>query len=598
MTLKKKKSKKQLTAQPTADKQQPVKLQDLQSLLQLLVPHLQSKFGVLLASYAGVLMSRVFITTRLAEITGELVTHMAARDWDAMFHGQVVFGLTCFVASGTTTAMKVLEKEVALEMRSILFKHLLDRYLDAEKLGYVHIDLRDASARLTVDLQEFSNEATHVLGHFLKPAIDVLHLTVVMCNRAGVRNVAIFYAFFAFVDFAMKRIKQRALERSMKEMATETQFLEAELRTRLGRIDHYREQIALQRGTEMERKQVGNSYSTLHQHLQREIASYALIDVISSYLVKYGGLMVSFSLLTPAGGYLDTTKSAQRISGDFMTNSSLLGALASAVKDLGDSLGMMPRVRGLSARVAELTTRITALEHESHTHSSIEEDRMEIQSLTVQLPRNTDSLDETILLTRDLSITIKLSEHTVISGENGCGKSSLLRTVAGLWEPYQGTVLLPTKTFFVPQDTYFTVGPLLEQMTYPREHTELDEQTGRQLMDLVGLQEVSKRYASLKQADNWNSVLSGGERQRLALARLFFHARAGRVNFAICDEPLSAVSKESIRALIDLCKQEGVTLVTVSHSAEIDREHDKMLRLERGGAWQHVDVDKEQAVEE
>ena len=102
--------------------------------------------------------------------------------------------------------------------------------------------------------------------------------------------------------------------------------------------------------------------------------------------------------------------------------------------------------------------------------------------------------------------------------------------------------------------------------------------------------EVSGRYTTLYQEENWAAMLSGGERQRLALARMCFHARRDRVKFAICDEPLSAVSKESIQLLLSVAKGEGVTLVTVSHSTEIDLEHKMRIHLTKDGSWVHETV--------
>lgn len=311
--------------------------------------------------------------------------------------------------------------------------------------------------------------------------------------------------------------------------------------------------------------------------------------------------MTAFSILTPSS-YLYPEKKQQRIVADFSTNSSLLGHLASAVKDLGDSIGMVPRVRGLSERVAQLEKRLTLVDKQQEQMRSrgdnskvIRSDAAKditVKSLTVRIPPGLDELDNesnssnVTTLTKKLDVKLVKGEHTVINGENGCGKSSLLRTIAGLWPPHEGSAVLPSRLFFVPQDTYFTSGSLLEQMTYPNDASQLDETKARELLETVGLKVVSDRYPSLKDAcENWSSVLSGGERQRLALARLFFHARSGKIDFAICDEPLSAVSKESIVDLIDKTKKEGITLVTVSHSTEIDRQHDKMLHLNREGTW-------------
>jgi hypothetical protein len=65
---------------------------------------------------------------------------------------------------------KVLEKQVALQVRSILFESLVAHYLDSKRMGYVHQDIPDAPARLTADLNEFSTEAG--LKYFILGALS------------------------------------------------------------------------------------------------------------------------------------------------------------------------------------------------------------------------------------------------------------------------------------------------------------------------------------------------------------------------------------------------------------------------------------------
>mmetsp|Transcript_29341 Transcript_29341/g.41176 ORF Transcript_29341/g.41176 Transcript_29341/m.41176 type:complete len:114 (+) Transcript_29341:137-478(+) len=73
-------------------------------------------------------------------------------------------------------------------------------------------------------------------------------------------------------------------------------------------------------------------------------------------------------------------------------------------------------------------------------------------------------------LVKHMNIKIEAGTNVVISGPNGCGKSSLFRMLGGLWPVFQGTLKRPNREnlFYIPQRPYLPYGTLLDQIIYPQ----------------------------------------------------------------------------------------------------------------------------------
>ena len=174
-----------------------------------------------------------------------------------------------------------------------------------------------------------------------------------------------------------------------------------------------------------------------------------------------------------------------------------------------------------------------------------------------------------------VSFRIERGESFGIVGESGCGKSTVLRVVAGLNTHYEGAVRLDggpvapkrTRDFFrrvqmVFQDPYGSLHPrktIVSQLMEPLKIQGLDRPMERvsTMLDAVGL---SARFRY-----RYPHQLSGGQRQRVAIAR----ALVLEPEVLVLDEPTSAldvsVQAEILNLLADLREQRNLTYLLVSH---------------------------------
>lgn len=183
------------------------------------------------------------------------------------------------------------------------------------------------------------------------------------------------------------------------------------------------------------------------------------------------------------------------------------------------------------------------------------------------------------------------SEQMALIGKSGCGKTTLLHTIAGITRADEGAIRIDgidiaalseagvdkiraAKLGYVFQTFNLLPGftaleNVLLGMTFARGRK--DNSRAHHLLERVGLAHRSTHRPT---------ALSVGEQQRVAVAR----ALANRPSLLLADEPTANIDPRNQQKIVDLirdtCREEGVSLIVVTHSMEVANQFPRIDRLE------------------
>ena len=189
----------------------------------------------------------------------------------------------------------------------------------------------------------------------------------------------------------------------------------------------------------------------------------------------------------------------------------------------------------------------------------------------------------------EVSLTIKKGEFVVILGASGSGKSTLLNVMSGLESIDEGSVsyddyhLESMKekelTKFRKENTAF-----IFQQYYLLPHLNVEKNV-RMGADLANNKDILPYIEAVGLADKrkkFPSELSGGEQQRVAIAR----ALSKKPKVLFLDEPTGALDEKTGRLVLDyiikLQKEQGFTMIMVTHNANIAETADRIIRMNSG----------------
>lgn len=196
-----------------------------------------------------------------------------------------------------------------------------------------------------------------------------------------------------------------------------------------------------------------------------------------------------------------------------------------------------------------------------------------------------------------IDLHIDRGERVFLCGPSGAGKTTLLYTLAGLERPQQGRVIIDGSDIYSLNRK--------RQAAFRNRHIGYVFQNFHLLPELTALENVGipgaiagkntteaaqaalERVGLAHRADHLPAELSGGEQQRVAIAR----AMVNRPAVLFADEPTGNLDSQNSQAIMDmlltLAKDQQMTLVVVTHDANLARLGDRTLIIRDGSILEH-----------
>ena len=474
-----------------------------------------------------------------------------------------------------------LQNFLGLRWRRWLTNQFLNRWLAKKSYYYLenfdeHTDNPDQ--RIQEDIASLVNSSLSLAIGLLSAVVTFFSFIYILWNLSGTLHFTIrgrevyihgYLVWVAIIYAALGTFFTFKIGKPLVDLNFEQQRREANFRFSAIDLRTHSENVALYHGEDHQKtilqKIFGSVLDNWYAIILRQklllwfTSGYNQVSVLVPLAVA---LPNYFNKVFKLGGLMQSLAAFQRIQ-------DALSFLVNSYTAIAEWRAVMRRLLTFLNHVYSAEQNATKQNKFSYEKNLL--NKITIKNLLVNTPRG-----ETLL--KNVNEELTHGQHYLIKGDSGLGKSTLIRTIAGIWPFGAGTISLPNKKniMFLPQKPYMPLGTLEEALLFPDNIPLLPE---TKLIELLEACDLPALTTQLKQVARWSEQLSPGELQRIAFIRVLIH----QPDWVFLDESTSALDLRHEKALYNLLKNRlpHCSIVSVGHRPSIEDFHDETIELEK-----------------
>ena len=506
---------------------------------------------------------------------GNIISSLSAKDANRFWTTIQIFLIILVIYVPLFAGFGYVQEKLGNYWRRWLSHHFLNRYFSNRafyELGNFNTNIDNPDQRISEDIRNFTLES---LGFVLVLVSSILQVVVFSAQlwriSANLVYLLIVYSILGtlvVIGIFGKKLVQINFDQIKKE---------ADFRFGLVRIRENSESIAFYQGENQENQSLKDKFAEVFRNynlliIWREIYLGLFTNAYDFLPYILPAIVVAPSVLSgelEVGKVTEATGAFGRVFGSLNIIVSRFQALTAFAAGI-DRLYYFENYFDQKSIVG---TRILDRPKISTVHNEL----LAVDHLTLQTP----NYQRTLI--KDLSLQLPIGQGLLIMGASGCGKSSLLRAIAGLWNSGTGAIYRPAleEMLFLPQKPYMILGTLRSQLTYPHDDLDISDAQLYRVLATVNLPNLAERSGGLDIEQDWADVLSLGEQQRLAFARILIN----KPRYAILDEATSALDIKNEATLYNHLQKTRTTFISVGHRPTLVQYHQLVLELSETAQW-------------
>ncbi len=488
------------------------------------------------------------------------------------FIPMVLFSIFYFVMLG-----------IFLYLQSLLSKRITCKIIKQIRTdvfkGIVSQSMGDFGKRNTADyLSIITNDVKMIEDNFLLPFFEVVQYTVIFISSFVLMiyfDVIVTIVVFVAITlmFLVPSLLGKELEKRQNTLSSQLADFTTKLKDILSGFEiiksYSMKQYVIQKFDKENSDTIHTKYSV--------DKLFALNEGLSSFLA----LMVQIVVLFLSAYFIITER---------ITVGTLLG-MVQVSSNLANPLIMIftniPKIKSIQPIIEKLTV-LSKYElnevpkKQSATFNSV----VSISNISFAYEKQNRVLDK-------INLHIEKGKKYVIVGKSGCGKTTLVKLLAGYYTEYSGKILYDnTDLNMMNENDIVQLSSIIHQNIYMFNESVYDniclhEDYSKESIDKAvkasGLNDVIEKLPEglLYEAGENGSNLSGGQKQRIAVARALIRNKP----ILILDEGTSAIDMQTAYDIENhLLKIEGLTIITITHNLkkELLELYDNIIYMENG----------------